>query len=131
MDNYSDDNELIEAMKTSNPMGVSLDQIKEFVKLMGIKKNVTETTQDTNTDNYSDDQWDIDEYTPSPQELKDLMNQSPYKSEAAVCIECGEEIPPSTRKFSVEAGRIHEDCYKPSNLVPIFPIGCEDLYRKS
>lgn len=53
MDNYSDDNELIEAMKTSNLKGVSLKQIKE------------------------------------------------------------------------------KDCYKPSNLVPLFPIGCEDLYRKS
>lgn len=82
-------------------------------------------------DNYNDDKWITDEYTPSPQELKDLMNPAPYKSEPAVCVECGKEIPPSTRTFSVEAGRIHEDCYKPSNLVPLFPIGCEDLYRKS
>ena len=68
-----------------------------------------------------------EDYTPSPQELKDLMDQSPYKFEPAICVECGETIPPSTRKFNIEAGRIHEKCYKPSNLVPLVPIGCENL----
>jgi hypothetical protein len=84
-------------------------------------------TSQMNMDNYSDDEWDIDEYTPSPEELKDLMNPTAYKPESVVCVECGKEIPPSTRSFSIEAGRIHEKCYKPSNLIPLIPIGWESI----
>lgn len=40
MTHIDDDNKLLEAMKSSNLKGVSLEQIKKFVKSMGIAKKV-------------------------------------------------------------------------------------------
>ncbi len=62
-----------------------------------------------------------------PDEVMAMMFPEAKRVNSSVCAECGEEILPSNIKFWDGNNRIHEKCYKPSNVIPLIPIGCEDM----
>ena len=72
-----------------------------------------------------------EDYTPSPYELQDLIKErldpDPYKPKTFFCAECGEKISKDEMSYRVEDERVHAKCYKPSNIIPLIPIGCENV----
>lgn len=70
----------------------------------------------------------IEEYLENNTSLELMAISLPHvkNSDPIFCAECGEEILKEERKYRVEDGHIHQRCYKPSNVVFLVPIGCEN-----